>query len=113
MGYLCEKELKNAGSVNNMCHFQFARHGRYCRYPAFGEQAVIITDKVFKSPKKDKKLIEQPANTLHFGQIVFVNEVIDEVVVAIFRAPHSFTGEDMLRFHATVRFISNRKSWKF
>jgi tRNA modification GTPase len=69
-----------------------------------GNEAVIITDKVFKSPKKDKKLIEQPANTLHFWQIVFVNEVIDEVVVAIFRAPHSFTGEDIVEIscHGSV-----------
>lgn len=61
-----------------------------------GSDAIQIAGKVFQSPKKGKTLTGQPANTLHFGQVVFKNEVIDEVVVAIFRAPHSFTGEDIV-----------------
>jgi tRNA modification GTPase len=61
-----------------------------------GSEAIKIADKVFQSPNKNKTLTGQAANTLHFGQIVFKNELIDEVVVAIFRAPHSFTGEDIV-----------------
>jgi tRNA modification GTPase len=61
-----------------------------------GSDALQIAGKVFQSPNKNKLLTEQPANTLHFGQIVFKNEVIDEVFVAIFRTPHSFTGEDIV-----------------
>ena len=61
-----------------------------------GSDALQIAGKVFQSPNKKKLLTEQPANTLHFGQIVFKDEVIDEVVVSIFRAPHSFTGEDIV-----------------
>lgn len=61
-----------------------------------GSEAIRIADAVFKSPKKDKKLADQAANTLHFGRIVFNDEVIDEVVVALFKAPHSFTGEDIV-----------------
>src|SRR5690554_3467926 len=60
-----------------------------------GIDAIDITDKVFKSPKEGKKLSEQPANTIHFGRIIAGDEVLDEVVVSIFRAPHSFTGEDI------------------
>ena len=59
-----------------------------------GKDAVTIADRIFKSPKKNKKLTNQPANTIHFGQIVFRDELIDEVVIGLFRAPHSFTGED-------------------
>ncbi|WP_167618865.1 tRNA uridine-5-carboxymethylaminomethyl(34) synthesis GTPase MnmE [Maribellus sediminis] len=61
-----------------------------------GERAVNITDLVFRSPKKGKKLTDQSANTLHFGQLVNNDAVIDEVVVAIFRGPHSYTGEDIV-----------------
>jgi tRNA modification GTPase len=61
-----------------------------------GTNAIEIADNVFRSPKKNKKLTEQVANTLHFGQIVFKNEIIDDVIVAVFRAPHSFTGEDIV-----------------
>jgi len=61
-----------------------------------GEEAVEIADKVFRSPKEGKKLKDQKANTLHFGTITDGNEIIDEVVVALFKAPHSFTGEDIV-----------------
>jgi tRNA modification GTPase len=61
-----------------------------------GSEAVSITGKIFRSPNKTKKLEYQPANTLHFGQIIWKDEVIDEVVVALFRAPHSFSGEDIV-----------------
>ncbi len=69
-----------------------------------GEDAIRIADKVFKSPKKGKVLVEQKANTLHFGQIVFNNETIDEVVVSLYKAPHSFTGENSVEIacHGSV-----------
>ncbi len=61
-----------------------------------GSESIQIADTVFQSSKRNKKLTEQPANTLHFGQFISKNEVIDEVIVALFRAPHSFTGEDIV-----------------
>jgi tRNA modification GTPase len=74
-----------------------------------GEKAIEIADLVFESPKSGKKLVEQKANTLHFGSISDGNELIDEVVVAIFRAPHSFTGEDVIEIscHGSV-YIQQR-----
>jgi tRNA modification GTPase len=69
-----------------------------------GSDAISIADKIFKSPKKGKVLVEQKANTIHFGQIVFNNEVIDEVVISLFKAPHSFTGENSVEIacHGSV-----------
>jgi len=69
-----------------------------------GEEAIFIADKLFRSPMKDKSLMEQKANTLHFGQVVYDGEVVDEVVVSLFRAPHSFTGEDIVEIscHGSV-----------
>ena len=74
-----------------------------------GSDAVVVADKVFQSPKKDKKLAGQQPNTLHFGQILSNHEIIDEVVVALFRAPHSFTGEDIVEIscHGSV-FIQQK-----
>ena len=74
-----------------------------------GSESIQITDKVFQSSKKNKKLAEQPANTLHFGQFISKNEVIDEVIVALFRAPLSFTGEDIVEIscHGSV-FIQQK-----
>lgn len=61
-----------------------------------GERAIEIADMVFHSPKKNKKLADQKANTIHVGEIREETEIIDEVVVSLFRAPHSFTGEDVV-----------------
>ncbi len=61
-----------------------------------GDKAIEIADKVFRSPKAEKKLKDQKPNTLHFGTINDGDKIIDEVVIALFRAPHSFTGEDIV-----------------
>ncbi len=74
-----------------------------------GEKALEIADTVFQSPKSGKKLANQQPNTLHFGSIADGNELIDEVVVSIFRTPHSFTGEDVIEItcHGSV-YIQQR-----
>ncbi len=61
-----------------------------------GAQAISIADVVFRSPVKGKRLADQAANTLHFGSIYQENSLLDEVVVGLFRAPHSYTGEDVV-----------------
>lgn len=58
-----------------------------------GEGAIRITDGIFKSPI-GKRLTDQKANTIHFGSIIKDDIVLDEVLVSIFKPPHSFTGEE-------------------
>lgn len=69
-----------------------------------GKEAVPVTEKIFQSPAIEKRLADQKANTLHFGVIKSGNELIDEVVVSLFKAPHSFTGEDIVEItcHGSV-----------
>ena len=59
-----------------------------------GPDSIVICDKVFKSVKAGKNLIDQPANTVHFGSLIEDNKELDEVLVSIFKAPNSFTGEN-------------------
>ncbi len=60
-----------------------------------GKGAIELVDRVFTSAKEGKSLTTQKGNTIHFGTIIDRNNgVIDEVLVSIFRAPHSYTGED-------------------
>lgn len=68
-----------------------------------GEGCISLTDKIFKSPS-GKKLTEASANTIHFGRIIDKNEVLDEVLVSLFHAPHSFTGEESVEIscHGSV-----------
>jgi tRNA modification GTPase len=74
-----------------------------------GNDAISIADKIFRSPATGKYLANQAANTLHFGQITADGEVVDEVIAALFRAPHSFTGEDIVEIscHGSV-FIQQK-----
>lgn len=56
-----------------------------------GEEAISITDKLFRGKKS---LSSAKTATCHYGEIVDEGTVLDEVLCTIFRAPHSFTGED-------------------
>ena len=59
-----------------------------------GNQAIEITDHIFKAAS-GKPLTGAKANTLHYGEIKDKDgKTIDDVLVSVFRAPHSYTGED-------------------
>ncbi|TCO09311.1 tRNA uridine-5-carboxymethylaminomethyl(34) synthesis GTPase MnmE [Natronoflexus pectinivorans] len=61
-----------------------------------GENAFKITDIIFKPAKKGKIIAEQPANSIHFGTVCDGDKEIDEVLVSVFKSPHSFTGDDVI-----------------
>jgi len=69
-----------------------------------GSNAISITDSVVEFPIKSKKLISQKTYTSHYGRIKYKNEYLDEVLVNVFKAPHSYTGEDTLEIscHGSV-----------
>lgn len=60
-----------------------------------GEGCIALTDTLFCSPS-GKKLVDAAPNTVHFGQIYSNDEILDEVLITVFCAPHSFTGEDIV-----------------
>ena len=64
-----------------------------------GDQAVEIADKVFQSGKKTLKKVA--SHTLHYGHIVDPNnqQLIDEVMVSVMRAPKTFTREDVVEIN--------------
>ncbi|MEO5602523.1 MAG: tRNA uridine-5-carboxymethylaminomethyl(34) synthesis GTPase MnmE [Cyclobacteriaceae bacterium] len=55
-----------------------------------GVDSIALVQKAFKG----KNLVEQPSHTIHFGLFEDSGRVIDEVLVSIFKAPHSFTKEN-------------------
>lgn len=56
-----------------------------------GPQALTLVDAMFKG----KRLENQPGHTAHFGKIVSPEgRILDEVLATVFKAPHSYTGED-------------------
>ena len=59
-----------------------------------GSEAIRLTDKVFVSVSGEQLSAAKP-NTLHYGEIKDKDgHTIDDVLVSVFRAPHSYTGED-------------------
>ena len=56
-----------------------------------GEGSVALCNRIFKGRKP---LTEAKSHTIHYGTICDGERVVDDVVVAIFRAPHSYTGEE-------------------
>ena len=63
-----------------------------------GEKAFDILLKIFKSSKiKNKEDIN--ANTINYGHIIENGEIIDEVLVSFFKAPHSYTTEDVVEIN--------------
>jgi len=68
-----------------------------------GPNAFTIADRLFHSPS-GKKLAEQNPNTVHFGRLMEGDRMVDEVVATLFRAPHSYTGEDVVEIscHGSV-----------
>lgn len=63
-----------------------------------GKDAVNIADKVYKG-KKEKKLSRQKSHTIHYGYIVDGDNIIDEVLVMLMKAPHTYTGEDTVEIN--------------
>ncbi|GHT11052.1 tRNA modification GTPase MnmE [Bacteroidia bacterium] len=63
-----------------------------------GSAALAIVDSIFVSPR-GKKLSQQKPNTIHFGKIVHRGQTLDEVLAAVFEAPHSYTGEDVAEIY--------------
>lgn len=62
-----------------------------------GNKTFPIVSSIFFSKKnKPVDLSEKQPNTIHFGLIKDGDDVVDEVLVSLFRAPHSYTGEDTI-----------------
>jgi tRNA modification GTPase len=60
-----------------------------------GLNAISVTEKLFK-PKGNKKLYNQNSHTVHLGHIMKNGHELDEVLVTLFKGPHSYTGENTI-----------------
>lgn len=69
-----------------------------------GPEAVCISNSLFVPRKEGRDLLSQKTYTLRYGSICRGDELIDDVLVAVFHTPHSFTGEDTVEItcHGSV-----------
>ena len=79
---------------DTICAIATAQGGAIGTIRVSGKEAITITDKIF-TPVNGVSLSERKPYTLTFGHINGDNgEIVDEVLVSLFRGPHSYTGED-------------------
>ncbi len=74
-----------------------------------GEKAIQIADKVFKA-QDGSSLLSLKGYRAKFGNVVCKGEQLDNAVALVFRAPKSYTGEDVVEL--SVQFLLLRELWK-
>ena len=60
-----------------------------------GTKAIELTDSLFKA-RSGKQLKDQKSHSIHLGDIMNNNSIVDEVLVSVFKNPNSYTGEDVI-----------------
>lgn len=97
-------------NTDTICALATATGGAICIVRVSGHNAIPIADSLFRPATNNAKpLADAKANTLHYGSIInTVGEVVDDVIVSVFRHPHSYTGEDSVEIscHGS-RYIAN------
>lgn len=79
---------------DTICAIATAQGGAIGCIRVSGPEAIEITSRIFTPAAAGKRLEDSKPYTLTFGRIYEDAEVVDEVLVGLFRAPHSYTGED-------------------
>ena len=73
-----------------------------------GPEAMDVISRIYRSKGGKKKIKEVPTHTIHYGYIYDGEEIVDEVLVMVMRAPKTFTGEDTVEIdcHGGVYALS-------
>ncbi len=74
-----------------------------------GEDSFSIIDRIYKSRSGNKVLSQQNSHTIHYGFIIDEGQIIDEVMVAIMKAPATYTREDTVEIDCHGGIIVTRK----
>ncbi len=74
-----------------------------------GPEAFSVIDRIFYSAGKKKKLSMEKSHTIHYGCIKENGKTIDEVLVLIMRAPHSYTAEDTVEIDCHGGILVTKK----
>ena len=74
-----------------------------------GKGSIELVDQIFVSNTKDKKLANQKTQTIHLGEIRQKGKALDEVLASLFRAPNSYTGEDVVELSCHGSFYIQKE----
>ncbi|MGI5914036.1 MAG: tRNA uridine-5-carboxymethylaminomethyl(34) synthesis GTPase MnmE [Bacteroidales bacterium] len=79
---------------NTICAIATGRGGAIGVIRVSGADSLSICDKIFKPADKRLKFLESKGYSLIYGEIIDNEEILDNVIVSVFRSPLSYTGED-------------------
>ena len=71
-----------------------------------GDNAISLIDNIYKGKKK---LADVDSHTINYGHIIYNQEIIDEVFVSVFKAPSTFTKEDVVEINCHGGILITRK----
>ncbi len=74
-----------------------------------GKNAFGTIDKIYQSKNRQKKLSEEKSHSIHYGYIVDGEDIYDEVMVTIMRAPFTYTREDVIEINCHGGIVVSRK----
>ena len=74
-----------------------------------GTNAFSVADAIFVSKKGNKKLSEQKSHTLHYGAIADGDNMLDEVLVSVMKAPNTYTAENIVEINCHGGMIVTKK----
>ncbi|MCK5847115.1 MAG: tRNA uridine-5-carboxymethylaminomethyl(34) synthesis GTPase MnmE [Bacteroidales bacterium] len=83
----------NTNKIDTICAPATGNGGAINIIRISGSEAITIADSIFIAKKKNFKLSEAKSHTIHFGDIILDNEILDEVLVSVFLGNKSYTGE--------------------
>lgn len=73
-----------------------------------GEDAISIVNRIYYNKKKERTLVNYKSHTIHYGFLIDQNQIVDEVMVSVMKAPNSYTMEDTVEIncHGGMRMLS-------
>ena len=81
---------------DTICAIATAQGGAIGTIRVSGPDAIIYTERIFTPANKTTRLSDKNPYTLTFGRIIHNDEILDEVLVSLFKAPHLYTGENAI-----------------
>ena len=74
-----------------------------------GNDSMEIMSKIFRPKNNKKNMLEADSHTIHYGHICDGDETVDEVLVMIMKAPHTYTGEDTVEIDCHGGILAQKK----
>lgn len=74
-----------------------------------GDEALEVADRIFRPKKGSRKVSDMETHTIHYGYVVDGEEVVDEVMLLIMKAPRSYTCEDTIEIDCHGGVLAMKK----